>query len=133
MTREFTSQFPNDPLGAAKDAASEVKKSVSDLASDARDKATQVANSVAESANRQREKAAKGLHKAASVIDSAGPRASEAAHKVAQGLDGTASYLEDHGLSDMGDDVLGVFRRYPAQALLSSLAIGFLLGRTLRR
>jgi len=124
-------------MNTVKDAASEMKDRVSDFASEAREKASQMADSVAETANRSREKAAQGLHKAAAAIDKAGQissaRASDAAHKVAQGLDSTASYVEGHGLPEMGEDVMNIFRRYPAQAILGSLALGFLFGRALKR
>src|SRR6185295_1252408 len=84
-----------------------------------------------------KENAAKGLHQAASAIhDRAGKirnsRTSDAAHMVAQGIDSTATYVENHDLSDMGEDVMNVCRKYPVQAILTSLTVGFLLGRAIR-
>jgi hypothetical protein len=83
MSREFPSQFSNNPIQTVKEAANS------------------------------------GLHKAATVIH--------------DGIDSTAAYLKDHDIADMGNDAMKVCRKYPAQAILSSLAIGFLVGRVLRR
>jgi hypothetical protein len=48
-------------------------------------------------------------------------------------MESTASYLREHDFKAMGEDVVGVARRHPAQALLSALLLGFLLGRAARR
>jgi len=137
MSRD-TSQFSSNPTETFKEVASDVRDTVSDFASQAKDKANQMANNAAEGAGRQRENAAKGLHRAATAIqdnaDKLGSgRASEAARKVAGGIDSTASYLEDHDFSDMGKDVMNICRRHPAEAIIASLAIGFLAGRALKR
>jgi hypothetical protein len=137
MSRESTSQFPNNPGDTLRDTASDVKETVSDFASQTKDKASQMASAAAESAGRQRESAAKGLHRAANAIhdnaDKLPGRASQAAHKVAGGIDTTAAYLEEHNFSDMGKDVMDVCRRHPTEAIITSLALGFLVGRALRR
>ena len=134
MSREFSSN-PSDTL---KDVAADVREGVSDFASEAKGKASQLANAASESAGRQRENATKGLHRAASAIqDNAGKlgsgKASDAARKVAGGIDSTATYLEEHDFADMGKDVMEVARRHPAEAIIASLAIGFLVGRALKR
>jgi hypothetical protein len=138
MSRETTSQFSNDPTETLKDVATDVREGVSDFASQAKDKASHLASSAAETAGRQRENAAKGLHRAASAIqDNASKlgngKASDAARKFAGGIDSTASYLEEHDFADMGKDVMNVARRHPAEAIIASLAIGFLVGRALKR
>jgi len=134
MSREFS----NSPSDTLKDVAADVREGVSDFASEAKGKASQLANAASESAGRQRENAAKGLHRAASAIqDNAGKlgsgKASDAARKVAGGIDSTATYLEEHDFADMGKDVMNVCRRHPAEAIIASLAIGFLVGRALKR
>jgi ElaB/YqjD/DUF883 family membrane-anchored ribosome-binding protein len=138
MSRESTPHFSNDPTDTLKDVASDVRDTVSDFASQTKDKASQMANAASESAGRQRENAAKGLHRAASAIQNSADklgtgRASDAARKVAGGIDSTAAYLEEHDFSDMGKDVMNVCRRHPAEAIITSLAIGFLVGRALKR
>jgi len=126
-SHETVPQFTNDPVGTVKDAASDLKG-----------RATEMANTVSEAAGRQRTNAAKGLHRAASAIhDKAeglgNAKASGAAHKVADGIDTTASYIEDHDFADMGEDVMDVARRHPGKAIVASIALGFLMGRALRR
>ena len=138
MSREITPQFSNNPTDTLKDVASDVREGVSDFASQTKDKANELAHAASESAGRQRENAARGLHRAASAIqDNAGKlgngRASDAARKVAGGIDSTAAYLEEHDFADMGKDVMNVARRHPAEAIITSLAIGFLVGRALKR
>lgn len=120
MSHESLPLQSNDPVETVKDAASGLKDKVSDTV------------------GRQRTNAAKGLQRAASALhdraDRIGnSRASGAAHKVADGIDSTAAYLEDHDLSDMSEDVLNVARHHPGKAILASLAVGFLLGRVIRR
>lgn len=138
MSREITPQYPSNPNETLKDVASDVKDTVSDFASQTKDKASHLASTASETVSRQRENAAKGLHRAASAIqDNASKlgsgRASDAARKVAGGIDSTASYLEEHDFADMGKDVMNVCRRHPAEAIVASLAIGFLVGRALKR
>ena len=136
MSREST--FPSNPTDTLKDAATDVREGVADFATQTKEKASEWASAASETAGRQRENAAKGLHRAASAIqDNAGRlgegKASQVARKVAGGIDTTASYLEEHDLSDMGKDVMNVCRRHPAEAIIASLAIGFLVGRALKR
>jgi len=138
MSRDFTPGYPNNPSDTLNEVASDAKETVSNFASQAKDKAAHLANSASESAGRQRENAAKGLHRAASAMqDNAGKlgngRASDAVRKVAGGMDSTARYLEEHDFADMGKDAMNVARRHPAEAIIASLAIGFLVGRALKR
>jgi ElaB/YqjD/DUF883 family membrane-anchored ribosome-binding protein len=55
-----------------------------------------------------------------------------AAESVAGTLESGATYLEEHDLRAMADDVAGVIRTHPIQSVLIGIGIGFLLGRTLR-
>jgi hypothetical protein len=48
---------------------------------------------------------------------------------VADTLEHAGSYLEERNLDGMLEDITGVIRRYPLQALLAGIAIGFLLAR----
>jgi ElaB/YqjD/DUF883 family membrane-anchored ribosome-binding protein len=120
MSREFTDR----------ENTGSTLNSVNEIASEAKDRVYEAANSASETATR-------GLHNAASTLKDAagkfGGQASDAAKKIAKGVESTTSYLHDHSFSEMGDDLMNVCRKYPAQALLSSLAIGFLVGRVIRR
>jgi hypothetical protein len=117
----------------------DVKERVSDVAATTRDKASQMADTVSEKLDRQRENAAEGLGRVASTIhekaDSVpgGPKVVNFTHTIANGMDSTATYLREHDFSKMGEDLMGVCRKYPTQSLVAALALGFLLGRSARR
>lgn len=122
-----------------KSMASDMQDRLRDVGSKAREKTAQMADAVSETVGRQRETAAGGLDRVASTIhDNAesipgGRKAANVAHSVARGMESTASYLRDHGFTDMRGDVMSLCRKYPTQALISALAVGFLLGRSARR
>jgi len=124
-----------DPL----ENTEKLKDRVEDFTSRAKDRASQWTDAASETADRQRENAAAGLERAASTMHEkaeripGGPRAVDAAHRVADGMETTATYLREHDFADIRDDLINVCRRYPAQALLSAAAFGFLLGRAIRR
>jgi hypothetical protein len=96
-------------------------------------------DAASETIDQQRENVSSGLDRAASTLHEkaadfpGGPRAVRAAHRVADGMEATASYLREHDLADMRDDVVDICRRHPVQTLISAAAFGFLLGRALRR
>jgi ElaB/YqjD/DUF883 family membrane-anchored ribosome-binding protein len=86
-----------------------------------------------------RRSAAGALDRAADALDRkaesfpGGNRASGLAHNTADKLHNTAHYLRDHDFREMMGDFENVVRRRPGQALLGAVAIGFLVGRALRR
>jgi len=122
-----------------RDTVSDIKDRATGFASKVREKAGEVGSTVSETVGRQRENAAGGLDRVASTIHEnagslpGGQKAARAAHSLADGMESTASYLREHDFKTMGDDLMGVCRRHPAQALISALAIGFLMGRAVRR
>jgi hypothetical protein len=59
----------------------------------------------------------------------AGAAASTAAHQV----ETAGSYLRDNSFDNMARDLTGLLRRYPLQALLMGLSMGYLLARTMER
>ena len=130
---EATSDF------GVRETVSDIEERAADFASRVKDKASQVGNTVSETVGRQRENAAGGLDRVASTIHEnagsipGGQKAVRAVHSIADGMESTASYLREHDFMAMGDDLIGLCRRHPAQALLSALAIGFFVGRSVRR
>jgi len=56
-----------------------------------------------------------------------------AATTVADSLESAGSYLQDHTFENMARDLTSVIRRYPIQALLVGLGIGYLLSRNSER
>ena len=121
------------------DNVEKLKDRLEDVASKAKDKAEQLSESASETVDRQRENVSSGLERAASTLHEkatnipGGPRAVSAVHRFADGMETTASYLRDHDFADMRDDVISLCKRHPVQALVSAVAFGFLLGRSVRR
>jgi ElaB/YqjD/DUF883 family membrane-anchored ribosome-binding protein len=121
------------------DTTEKLKDKIEDITARAKDKAGQWTDAASQTADQQRENISTGLDRAASTLhDKAknipgGPGAVNAAHRVADGMEATASYLRQHDFADMRDDLVNVCRRHPVQALISAVAIGFFLGRSVRR
>jgi hypothetical protein len=55
-----------------------------------------------------------------------------AATRLADGLEATAGYLRERRLEEVGRDLTGTLRRYPTQAVLVALGLGYLLTRRFR-
>lgn len=129
----------NSPNQTVNNRLEDVKERVTQVASKTKDKASQMAESVSETLDEQRENAAEGLGRAASALHEkagsvpGGPKVVHFTHSIADGMESTASYLRDHDFSKMGQDVMGICRKYPTQSLVAALAVGFLLGRSARR
>jgi ElaB/YqjD/DUF883 family membrane-anchored ribosome-binding protein len=108
-------------------------------ASEIRDKASEAGRSAGARLEEGRRSAAGALDKAADAIHRraesipGGNRTSDLAHTTADKLHNTAHYLRDHDLRDMMGDFENVVRRRPGQALLGALAVGFLVGRAVRK
>ena len=121
------------------DNAEKLKETLEDVTSKAKVKAEQWAESTSETVDRQRQNVSSGLERAASTLHEkatnipGGPRAVSAVHRVADGMETTASYLREHDFADMRDDAISLCKKHPVQALVSAVAFGFLLGRTVRR
>jgi ElaB/YqjD/DUF883 family membrane-anchored ribosome-binding protein len=60
-------------------------------------------------------------------------RVNQAADKLTAKTDAVGSYLQDHDVAEMADDVAEVIRRYPVQSLLVGLGVGFMIGRMTSR
>jgi len=56
-----------------------------------------------------------------------------AASGVANTLESGGTYLQERNLPGMSGDVTNLIRRYPLQAILVGLGVGFLVGRVVRR
>jgi len=100
------------------------------LASTVKDKAAQFGSTVSDKAN--------------SAITSMGEKMSDMGHSLgekvptslapyAEGLERAGQYLQRQDIGDFVDDLSGIIRRHPMPALLTGVAVGFLLARTARR
>jgi len=141
MSRDYVPGNPEDAanFGNRESTSGGIRDKASEFTSKVKEKAGQVGSTMSDTVSRQRENAAGGLDRVASTLhDKAasvpgGPSVERVAHKVASGMESTASYLREHDFKDMGQDIVGIAKRHPAQALLSALVIGFLAGRAMKR
>ncbi len=110
-----------------------------DQVANVRDRAAEAARQGMRAADSGRERAASGLENAADKLHDAadqlpgGERVSRAAHKTADALDATGQYVSKHGFRDMFDDATEFIKAHPTQALVGALAIGYFVGRGMRR
>lgn len=138
MSREYNPENAGETSGM-RESGSTIRDRAGEFTSKVKDKASHVGSSVSETVGRQRDNAAAGLNRMAATIHNkagsvpGGEKAERVVHSIASGMESTASYLRDHNFRDMGDDLIGVCRRHPAQALISAVLIGFLVGRAARR
>jgi hypothetical protein len=132
----------SDPLNENRESKrfGDIQDRFKDVESKTRERAAQIRDEASETIDRQRRSAASGLDRVASTIHEKAEhipggarKAADMAHSVARGMESTASYLRGHDLTDMRADLMNLSRRYPTQSLLSALAIGFLVGRAVRR
>jgi hypothetical protein len=56
-----------------------------------------------------------------------------AASTVAERLEAGGRYLEEETLSDLSREAMDLIRRYPLQAMLVGIGIGYLIARATRR
>lgn len=132
--------------GKFEGGASAVADKGKDMASSAMDKAKDMASSVAHTAGnvasavgRKAEDATSavgsGMKSLGGTIREQGPHSGvlgSATSGVAGALESSGRYLEEHGLSGIGEDVTNLIRRNPFPALLVGIGIGFLIARATR-
>jgi hypothetical protein len=111
----------------------DLRDRAANLGSKIKDKASQFGTTVSSTVDRQRENAARGLDRAASSLHDGVGSAAKVGHGVADGMESTASYLRNHSVGDMGNDVMTLCRKHPVQALVSAAVLGFVMGRIIRR
>jgi uncharacterized protein YjbJ (UPF0337 family) len=58
-------------------------------------------------------------------------RASEAAGAVASGVQSARSYFQDRDFDELTGDIVGWVRRYPIQACLIGIGLGYLIARSI--
>jgi len=113
----------SDLAHKAQDAASNVASKAQNLAGAAADRADDAISAVGERMS--------GL---AGTIRQSGPREGvlgSATGTVADTLKSGGDYLKEHGLSEMGEDMTTLVKRYPVQSLLVGFGFGLLIGFTL--
>lgn len=119
----------------ARGAAAGVMDSARGMASDAAKKAGDAASYVGEKAEDATSAVGSGMKSLAGTIREHSPREGvlgSAGKGVADTLESGGRYLEESGLSGIGEDLTSLIRRNPVPALLVGIGIGFLIARATR-
>jgi F0F1-type ATP synthase assembly protein I len=128
-------QTAADLKNKAKDAASNVADKARDTASAVASQAKDVAANIGSRAEDAAGSVGHGMQSLAGTIRDKAPQGGvmgSAATSVANALESSGKYLEEEGLSGMGQDVTELIRRNPIPAMLIGVGIGYLLARALR-
>jgi ElaB/YqjD/DUF883 family membrane-anchored ribosome-binding protein len=113
-----------------------VKGKVSEIASQAKNTAAEWGRTAATTVDRNMKSAAGALESTAHALRDRAPatgKVNEIATATADTIENTARYLRDHDTSDMVAGLESMVRRNPGAALASALAVGFLIGTSMRR
>ena len=105
----------------AEDLADTAAAKTREAAAKARDTARDVGNTLSEAAESLQDK-----------IRRTGKDAAEVVSTVTDRVRSSASYVQEQGFEGLMDDVGTLVRRYPLQAVLIGVGVGFLLARGLR-
>ena len=136
---QSTDESTDQDRANAQNTAEKLKDRAKRVVSTVKDKADQIAGNVGETMDRQRQTAAGGLEGAASTLREkaeglpGSSKTTAAGQRLAECMESTATYLREHDLSAMGEDLIGLCKRYPMQTLLAALVAGIFIGRSARR
>jgi hypothetical protein len=125
--------------GKETNTGGDIRDKIVDVTSKVKEKAGQVAETVSDTVDKTRVHAADGLDQAAATLHekagdiAGGPKVTSAAHTIADGMESVAGYLRETNFEDMKESALQTCRKYPVQTLIGALAVGFLVGRAIRR
>jgi len=115
----------NNPQDKAKDAMTHATDAVKSAGGAVAGAADQVAHGVGS-----------GIHSLADTARRNLPHEGvmgTASKYVADGLEASGKYLEDKGITGMGEDLATLVKNHPVTAMLIGIGVGYLLGRTLSR
>lgn len=112
-------------------------ETASELGKEARESMEELGRSAGRRLDKARDETGDALHSAASSVRKTGRRGSEAIENLATGtadrLDATATYVEDHDLSQAYAGLRSFGRRHLTGSLVTTAGIGFLAGLALCR
>lgn len=124
----------------AQDTASDLTQKAKDAVSSATQRAQEFASDVGERAQDKADDALSAMggrmSSMASSLRQSAPREGmlgSAASSVAETLESGGRYFQQHGVSDIADDLASTIRRHPWPALGLAFGIGILLGMSSRR
>ena len=119
--------------------ASNLKDQASEQAEKAKSKMQEVTRKAGERMDEQRYRAADAIESGASALHEkagnlpGGSKVTNIAHAAAEKMQATADYVRENDAGAMIGDVQDLVRRYPGQAVVAGIVLGFLLGRMFRR
>jgi ElaB/YqjD/DUF883 family membrane-anchored ribosome-binding protein len=120
---------------SATGTAAKMKEEAVEKVGQVKEKLSEFSKKAGEQMDVQREKAASDFSSTATALHERGDKvahaASNAAHATADKIQAAADYIREHDFHAMAEDVSGVVRRYPGQALAAAVVVGFLAGRAL--
>jgi len=120
---------------AAKSTASNMGEATRNAASAVAEKAAEAAKYVGRQADDATMAMGAGMKNLAGTIREKGPHEgvlASAGGAVADTLETSGKYLEQHGLSGIGEDMTNLIRRNPIPAVLIGIAVGYLISRATR-
>jgi ElaB/YqjD/DUF883 family membrane-anchored ribosome-binding protein len=134
---DYNKQSAQSPYGesagtGATGTAARLKEQISEKAADVKEKVAEFGRKTADKIDESRESAAGALDKTASSLHSGGDKLSGVSHSAADKIQATADYVRRTDLKGMAEDVQDLVKRYPGQALVAAVILGFLVARGLR-
>lgn len=120
----------------AKDTAANIADKAGDMAQKAYDKAGQYASTAGDKADDAVESVGSGMKSFAGTLRENMPNKGmlgSASESVAGALESGGRYLEEKGLSGIGNDMTDLIKRNPIPAVLLALGLGFLIANATRR
>ncbi len=120
----------------AQDTASNLGEKARNLASDVSQRAGDLAERAGDRADDALSSMGQRMSSMAGTLRQSAPREGvigSAAGAVADRLESGGRYLQEHGVSDITDDLAGVVRRNPLPAVCIAFGVGFLIGMASRR
>ena len=119
-------------MDKAHDVASNIGERAQNLAAGAQQMAGNVASNIGQKAEDATSAVGGGMKNLAGQVREHGPREGMfggATSAVADTLERGGRYLQEEGLSGIGEDLTALIRRNPIPALLVGIGVGFLLAR----
>jgi ElaB/YqjD/DUF883 family membrane-anchored ribosome-binding protein len=108
------------------------RRPLGEKAAQAKDAVTDFGRTTVESIDARRGPAAATLDQTASALHQQADAVAGVAHATADKLHATADYVRRNDMTGMAKDVQDLVRRYPVQAIVAAVAVGFLAARVLR-
>jgi len=122
-------RFAQDAHNQGKKIADEAKSAASKVT----DRAREAGSFIADKAEACTEAVGAGMENVGHAVRDYTPKAlGTAGEAIADRLEGGGRYLEEKGMSGVGDDLTKLIRNNPVPALLAGIGLGFVLARLLR-